>query len=44
MGHYDPEREAEMETESEKKYYKRKYNETNDPTYLEMLEALNSRK
>jgi hypothetical protein len=42
MSHYDKEREAEMESEQE--YCERKYNETNDPTYLEMLEALNSRK
>jgi len=33
-----------MNIESEQEYYERKYNETNDPTYLEMLEALTTRK
>jgi len=33
-----------MKVETEQKYYERKYNETNDPTYLEMLEALTTRK
>ena len=43
MKHYDNEREAEMNTESEQEYYERKHNETNDPRYLEMLEALKAR-
>jgi hypothetical protein len=42
MSHYNNEREAEMESEQE--YYERKYNETNDPTYLQMLESLSARK
>jgi hypothetical protein len=42
MSHYNNEREAEMESEQE--YYERKYNETNDLTYLQMLESLNARK
>ena len=42
MAHYDNEREAEME--SEQQYCERKYNETNDPTYLIMLESINARK
>lgn len=33
-----------MKVESEQKYYERKYEQTNDVTYLEMLEALKARK
>ena len=33
-----------METESQQEYYERKYNETGDRAYLELLEALKARK
>ena len=44
MTHYDNEREDEMSTESEQEYYQRKYEQTNDRTYLELLVALKARK